>query len=348
MKTYLRPTALVHGTDARRMIETGTAAPLAGRADLAFAAAEWIERSGATITRRMVSLNEARSHPAFDAATAPRRDFGPVSLSRCHVMGIVNVTPDSFSDGGLHNMEANAIAQAKRLAAEGATILDIGGESTRPGAVDVEFEEESARVLPVVKALSAFHCLSIDTRKASLMREGLGAGAAIINDVSALQYDADSLAVIASAKAPVILMHAQGDPATMQKAPHYQDVALDVYDQLAALMARAEAAGIARHNIMLDPGIGFGKTFAQNLELLQQLSLFHGLGAGLLVGLSRKGFIGAVTGEKTAWKRLGGSVGGALAAAQQGAQILRVHDVKETFTALQVLNAAQAPDSVTI
>ncbi len=348
MKTYLRPMALLHGPDALAQISAGTAASLAGRRDLAFTQAEWIEREGKTITRRILTLDEARSHPTFSAITQPRANFGPLALGHVHVMGVVNVTPDSFSDGGVNSQSGVAIVAAQQMIEDGASLLDIGGESTRPGAVDVSITEEQGRIMPVIKALAQNHLVSVDTRKSGLMREALGAGAAFINDVSALQYDPASAALVAKAKAPVILMHAQGDPRTMQLMPKYDDVALDVYDQLEAFIAKAEAAGILRANIMIDPGIGFGKTYAQNLELLQQLSLFHGLGVGLLVGLSRKGFIGAITGEKVAGKRLGGSIGGAMAAALQGAQILRVHDVKETVTALQVLTSALNPVSATI
>jgi len=348
MKTYQRPVALIYGPDAQAQIASGTAAPLAGLPHIAFTQAEWIERDGKTITRRFVSLHEAKSHPSFAALTTPRPNFGPLPLTRTHVMGILNVTPDSFSDGGVHYQTETAIAQARQMAADGATILDIGGESTRPGAADVSIDEERARIMPVITALAKDHCVSADTRKAVLMDKALQSGAAIINDVSALQFDPASASTVARANAPVILMHAQGNPRTMQQNPTYDDVALDVYDQLATLISKAEAAGITRANIMVDPGIGFGKTFAQNLELLQQLALFHGLGVGLLIGLSRKGFIGAITGEKVAGQRLGGSIGGAMAAAMQGAQVLRVHDVKETFTALQVLTSTLHPISVSI
>jgi len=348
MKIYLRPLALLHGPDALAQISAGTAASLAGRHDIAFTQAEWIEREGKTITRRILPLDEARSHPTFSAITNPRAKFGPLDLNNTHVMGVVNVTPDSFSDGGVHAQADVAIASARQMIEAGASLLDIGGESTRPGAVGVSITEEQARIMPVIKALAQNHLVSVDTRKSSLMSEALGAGATFINDVSALQYDPASAALVAKAKAPVILMHAQGDPRTMQLKPQYDDVALDVYDQLEALVAKAQSAGIARSHIMIDPGIGFGKTFEQNLQLLQQLSLFHGLGVGLLVGLSRKGFIGAITGEKVAGKRLGGSIGGALVAALQGGQILRVHDVKETVTALQVLTLALNPVSATI
>ena len=348
MKTYLRPLALVHGPDAVALIEAGAAAALAGRTDIAFTKAEWIERNGAAVGRRIVELSEARKHPLFNAVSNLRPDFGPLALNQCHIMGIVNVTPDSFSDGGVHYKAETAIAQARKMAEDGASILDVGGESTRPGSETVSTEEESSRIMPVISALAKDHCVSVDTRKADLMKGALAAGAKIINDVSALQFDPNSAATVASAGAPVILMHAQGEPRTMQLAPKYDDVALDVYDQLTSLITKAEAAGIARANIMVDVGIGFGKSFKQNLELLQQLTLFHGLGVGLLVGLSRKGFIGAITQEKTAAKRVAGSIGGALQAAMMGAQVLRVHDVKDSLAALAVFNATLDPVSAAI
>ena len=348
MNDYLRPLGMVYGPDAKKLIEQSKAAPLGGLAHIAFTQAEWIERNGSKISRHFVTLAESRKHPLFAAITAPRPNFGPLQLNRCNVMGIVNVTPDSFSDGGVHFKTETAISEARQMAEDGASVLDVGGESTRPGSDAVTIAEERARVMPVIAALAKDHIVSIDTRKALLMQEALGAGAAMINDVSALQFHPQSASTIAAANAPVILMHAQGEPRTMQLAPKYDDVALDVFDQLAALIAKAETAGIKRSNIMVDPGIGFGKNFKQNLELLQQLTLFHGLGVGLLVGLSRKGFIGAITGEKLAAQRLGGSIGGALQAAMNGAQVLRVHDVKQTLSAISVFTAALDPISTTI
>ncbi|MDE2385596.1 MAG: dihydropteroate synthase [Alphaproteobacteria bacterium] len=348
MKSYLRPLALVHGPDARAMIAAATAAPLGGLADVGFTAAEWTTREGKAVTRRVVALDEARKHPSFAAITAARPGFGPLALDRCHIMGIVNVTPDSFSDGGVNYQAETAIAHAREMMEEGADVLDIGGESTRPGSDAVTTAQERERIMPVIAALAAQHPVSVDTRKASLMREALGLGAAMINDVSALGFDGESAATLAAAKAPVILMHAQGEPRTMQLQPKYDDVALDVYDQLEALVARARAAGISAANIMVDPGIGFGKTYHQNLELLQQLTLFHGLGVGLLVGLSRKGFIGAITGEKQAGARAPGSIGGALHSALLGAHVLRVHDVKQTLSAIAVFRAALDPASTAI
>jgi dihydropteroate synthase len=196
----------------------------------------------------------------------------------------------------------------------------------------------------VIEGLNEFP-VSIDTRHASTMMRALLAGARIVNDVSALTHDADSRAVVAKARAPVVLMHAQGAPKTMQLNPRYDDVAFDVYDALDKRVAEAEAAGIARSHIMVDPGIGFGKSFEHNLQLLQQIALFHGLGCAVLVGLSRKGFIGALTQEAKAQQRLGGSVGGALQSAMHGVHMLRVHDVKETVAALKVFRASLDPDS---
>jgi dihydropteroate synthase len=279
------------------------------------------------------------------AITAPRPDFGGVALASTRIMGIVNVTPDSFSDGGRLASDSAAIAHGRQLAREGADILDIGGESTRPGSDAVDAAEEAGRILGVIAALGKDHVVSADTRKAAVMQQALSAGAAIINDVSALTFDAASAGVVAAASAPIVLMHAQGDPKTMQLNPRYEDVVLDVFDALEERVAAARAAGIAAANICIDPGIGFGKSFRHNLDLLAGLTVFHGLGLPLLVGLSRKSFVGAVTGEKQAAKRVHGSVGGALHAALMGAHILRVHDVAETRQALQLFTASADPDS---
>ena len=342
MQSYFRPIALVFGRDARSLVTLGQAGALGGLPHIAFTRVEVIERG---LMPRVMSFADVTDEAAVQAITAPRPDFGGLTMDSARIMGIVNVTPDSFSDGGrLANAEA-AIAHGKQLSAEGADILDVGGESTRPGSDTVSIEDEIQRIESVIAALSARHVVSADTRKAVVMQSALTAGARIINDVSALKYEPASANVIAQAMAPVILMHAQGEPKTMQLNPRYSDVVLDVYDALQASIAKAEEAGIARSNICIDPGIGFGKTFKQNLELMAGLSLFHGLGVPLLVGLSRKGFIGAVTGEKLAANRVHGSVGGAMQAAMQGVHILRVHDVKATVQALKMFTASNDPDS---
>ncbi len=342
MKSYYRPLALVFGRDARLKISSGQAGVLGGSPHIGFTQVELIERGA---TSRFVAFAEVAEEPNIGAITAQRPHFGGLTMERCSIMGIVNVTPDSFSDGGRLSNADVAIAHGKQLAEEGADILDVGGESTRPGSDTVSIEDEIQRIESVIAALSVKHVVSADTRKAPVMQSALKAGARIINDVSALAYETASSSVIAQTNAPVILMHAQGEPKTMQLNPRYNDVLLDVYDALEISIAKAEAAGIKRANICIDPGIGFGKTFKQNLELMAGLSLFHGLGVPVLVGLSRKGFIGAVTGEKMAADRVHGSVGGALQAAMQGAHILRVHDVKATVQALKMFTASNDPDS---
>ena len=258
------------------------------------------------------------------------------------VMGIVNVTPDSFSDGGTLAGVDDALARARAMVAAGAASLDIGGESTRPGAAEVPVADEIARVAPVIAAIRADGIatpISIDTRKGAVAAAALAAGADMVNDVSALTWDADLARVVADAGVPICLMHAQGTPQTMQHDPRYDDVVRDVHDWLARRMDHALACGIDAARLIVDPGIGFGKTVTHNLDLLRHLSVFHGLGAPVLLGASRKAFIGALTGEGVAARRVHGSVAVALHAAAQGAQIIRVHDVAETVQALTLWRA---------
>lgn len=348
MTLYLRPLSLLYGPDARRAIAAGRGGALGGSEFIAFTQAELIERDGAHISRRVVPYAEAASHRDRLALIESRRpDFSGLAMGRPKLMGIVNVTPDSFSDGGQLANSVEAVAHGMRLAGEGADILDIGGESTRPGSDAVPAEREAQRILPVIEALAKEGCcVSVDTRKAEVMQAAAKAGAVIINDVSALSYDPDSLGAVAELGLPVVLMHAQGDPKSMQDNPVYDDVTLDVFDMLSVRIGQCEAAGIPRRLIAVDPGIGFGKTFRHNLTLLNELTLFHGLGAVLLVGLSRKAFTGALTAEKRAGDRVFGSVGGALQAVLNGAQILRVHDVKATKQALAVALAGADPDMI--
>jgi len=273
----------------------------------------------------------------LEALCTPRAPWGGVDLSAPRVMGILNVTPDSFSDGGRYLDPEAALAQAAALA--GADILDVGGESTRPGAQEVPVETEIARTRPVIAALAGGRPLSIDTRKAAVAAAALEAGAVIVNDVSGLDFDADLAPLVADRGAALCLMHAQGLPETMQDDPRYDDVLLDVYDALAARVARAEAAGIPRARIAVDPGIGFGKTEAHNLALLRGLSLFHGLGCAILLGVSRKRFIGRIGGAGTASARDPGTIAVTLAGVAQGVQIHRVHDVAAHVQALALWDA---------
>jgi dihydropteroate synthase len=261
-----------------------------------------------------------------------------LSLDRPLIMGVVNVTPDSFSDGGLFADPARAIAHARRLIDEGADILDIGGESTRPGSAPVPIAEERRRILPVLESLSACGVpVAVDTQKPQLMREALAAGASMINDTNALGA-AGALDAVTASDAAVCLMHMRGDPRNMQEAPIYDDVVREVRDFLRARVAAAEAAGIARARIVVDPGFGFGKTLEHNLALLRGLSVFAGLGGALLAGLSRKSMLGRLTGREVG-ERVHASVAAALAAVNNGAHIVRVHDVAATRDALAVWQA---------
>ena len=260
-----------------------------------------------------------------------------VRLDQPQVMGIVNATPDSFSDGGQFADAAAAADAGANMAAEGAAIVDVGGESTRPGAKPVWEGDEIERIVPVIRQLAAGGAaVSVDSRKADVMTAALDAGARMINDVSALTYDGRSAGISAASGVPVVLMHHKGAPETMQDEPRYDDVLLEVYLWLEERIAAAEAAGIARDRILIDPGFGFGKNVAHNLEIMNGLALFHSFGCAVVVGASRKRTIGALSGEAPVEKRLGGSIAFGLKAVEQGVQILRVHDVFETVQALRV------------
>ncbi len=290
---------------------------------------------------RLVSAGEV-PEDVLTRLTAPRPPICGIAFDAPALMGILNVTPDSFSDGGQHFEPELALSHARAMTRAGARIIDIGGESTRPGAALVPVPDEIARTAPVISALHGEmeEPISIDTRKAEVARAGRSAGAAMVNDVSGLTFDAALAPFCAEAGLPVCVMHAQGTPETMQNDPRYDDVALDVYDFLARRIDALEAAGIPRRHIMVDPGIGFGKTLAHNLTLLRQLSLFHGLGCPILLGASRKRFIGTLSGVETAQERVHGSVAVALSGIAQGVQMLRVHDVAAHAQAIALWQAA--------
>ena len=279
----------------------------------------------------------------FDTVQTLDCNGRPLVLDRPRVMGIVNVTPDSFSDGGAHDNVDTAVAHGLRLAAEGADILDVGGESTRPGAEPVGVPEELRRVIPVIERL-ARECplpISVDSSKPEVMRAAVAAGAGMLNDVHALRGEG-ALDAAASLATPVVLMHMQGEPRSMQAEPHYEDVVSEVFRFLAERIFAAEMAGIDKKRIVIDPGFGFGKNRDHNLALLAQLRRFEELGVPVLAGLSRKKTIGELTGRSDPRERVHGSVAAHLIAAQHGARLLRVHDVAATVDALQVWDAVAA------
>ncbi len=314
---------------------------------LGFSLCEVIRRDAVgEVSREIVPVPDLAAQLGEAAGTwlarlsAPRPPFSGVSLDRPQVMAVINVTPDSFSDGGERFDVGRAVEDGLAMMAAGAGFLDVGGESTRPGADPVSLDEELRRVVPVVRGLAAQGAMvSVDSRHPRVMTEALAAGAALVNDVTALTSDPASLPLVAEAGVPVVLMHMLGEPRTMQAGPRYDDVALDIYDFLAARVEACEAAGIGRERIALDPGIGFGKTLAHNLQILEQLALFHGLGCALLLGVSRKSFIGRLSGNPPPKDRVPGSLAAGLAGIERGVQILRVHDVAETLQALEVWGA---------
>ena len=343
MRTLLRPTGFVDSPFGH----DGKVARLAGGLNW-FAAVELIAVEGqARVSAELVPVEGIESRfdeqmgaqwAALTGARAPLQlGERTIRLDQPQVMGIVNATPDSFSDGGQFADAPAAAAAGADMAGQGAAIIDVGGESTRPGAKPVWEGDEIERVVPVIRQLAAGGAaVSVDTRKADVMTAALEAGARMVNEVSALTYDDRSAGVVAAAGVPVVLMHHKGAPETMQDDPRYDDVLVEVYLWLEERIRAAEGAGIARDRILIDPGFGFGKNVAHNLELMNGLALFHSLGCALVVGASRKRTIGALSGEAPADKRLGGSIALALKAVEQGAQIVRVHDVFDTVQSLKV------------
>ncbi|MDX2159437.1 MAG: dihydropteroate synthase [Hyphomicrobiaceae bacterium] len=354
-RSYIRPVGRMTRPPGRVNITPDKVIRIGDREDLVFGALELLQRhSDGSVDTRVITPSEARHEIARGGSTGehlkaalagfanPRPPIAGVSVDRPRIMGVVNVTPDSFSDGGSFSSVRDAISFARRLDEEGADFLDIGGESTRPGSDPVPVDEELRRVMPVIDGLvgKVRARLSIDTRKSEVMRRAALAGVHVLNDVSALSHDANSLRVAAETRLPVILMHARGDPKTMQRSPHYDNVLLDVFDLLASRVEICQRAGIPRERIIVDPGIGFGKTVEHNAELLAGASLFHGLGTTLMIGSSRKSFIAKLTGALDPSERLPGSLAGALAGIHQGAAIVRVHDVAQTRQAVIVWEAA--------
>ena len=353
----VEPLGLLHGAEAADAIASGFAQPLTA-AGAAFTLARLLNNTGTnpSFRRKPESIppkNQrglADGPPVVPAQSLPNQLLTPPTqwagllLSEPLIVGIVNVTPDSFSDGSDRLSPAQAVAAGIAMAEAGAAIIDVGGESTRPGSDPTPSDIEQARILPVIRELAqAGLTVSVDTRNASTMEAALDAGAAIVNDVSALSHDTKAASLIARRRCPVVLMHMRGEPKTMQAHAVYGDIALDVARELADRLEAAERAGIAREQIALDPGIGFAKRASHSGELLRRLPLLLTLGCPLLVGLSRKSLIGSLGQVDRPKDRLPGSLAGALFALSRGASILRVHDVPETAQAIRVWRAMVGP-----
>ncbi len=335
-KPYVTPRGFLFGASARDAVTRSRAIPYgAGRA---FTAVELTDSSLSPLVQQTFLTHECPdpSRPWLEALSHVPDSFAGVSLADPALMGVVNVTPDSFSDGGQFATAEAAIAHGRALLEAGAAIVDIGGESTRPGAAPVGVAEELARTIPVVRALaSAGACVSIDTRHAPVMAAAIEAGARIVNDIAALTGEG-SLALVARANVSVVLMHMQGEPQTMQAHPAYVWAPGDVFDYLQERIKACLAAGISRDRIAVDPGIGFGKDDTHNTQIIDHLGLYRGLGCAVVFGASRKSFIARMSRGEEAQHRLGGSLSAALSGVRHGARILRVHDVDETRQALAV------------
>lgn len=350
---YVKPLALVRGLT----VSGDNFRRLAG-GNTYFSAIKIISRDNNNLETEIINVDqiedylksqpEQKSQKITNTLVQIERTRPPLKLKNGHIIswdkplvqGVLNVTPDSFSDGGIHVDFDKSISHAKRMIGAGADIIDIGGETTKPGAAPVSIEAEKKRVLPVIEKLADLDIpISIDSRNAGVMSAAVKAGVQIINDVSALEHDPQSINAVKDADVPVILMHTQGSPETMQDNPVYENVVLDIYDYLKSRIEHCLSAGIAKNNIIVDPGIGFGKRLDHNLQILANLSLFHGLGVPLLIGVSRKSFIGKITGEEIASNRVPGSIAAAQACLDQGVQIVRVHDVEEASQAISIWNA---------
>ncbi len=347
------PTAFLYGENAKSAIMQGFALPIAA-GDTAFTHAIVIDRNRSD--KRFMSIIELKFSDddeisqQLDNICKKRDDICGLDMGKNHVMGILNLTPDSFSDGGLHRNIADIERQVDIHIEQGLKILDIGGESTRPNAAYVSCDDEIARIEPILKMLKGKNiCISVDTRKAKVMKFALKNGAHIINDVSALEFRADkktygedsgdSQAIILQKKCPIILMHSQGTPEVMQDNPTYNNILFEIYDYLQQRITFLVSNGFDSGKIIIDPGIGFGKTFDHNLIILKNTSIFHSLGVGIMVGASRKAFIGQIAGEKIAKNRMAGSLTAMQIIANMGVQIHRMHDIKQAINQNRIINA---------
>jgi dihydropteroate synthase len=357
-RVAIRPLGLLTGSAAAHA-RNGLARPLAG-GPVAFTACEVFVECGGTVNHCVSSVSELDAWVGWEGGdlsravnremerlTGARMDFAGLTPARTRIFGIVNVTPDSFHDGGRHGDADTAIAHGEALIEAGADAIDVGGESTRPGSEETPEEVELERVLPVIRALRGKGAvLSVDTRRATVMEAALDAGAEVVNDVTALRDDPDALAVVAEKGASVILMHMQGRPRSMQDRPRYGHAPYEVGRFLKDRVDACTEAGIPIARIAVDPGVGFGKTVAHNLQLLSAAGMLHGTGAQVMVGASRKSFIGRIFGDVPSDARLPGSLAAAMMAVSQGVQLLRVHDVAETRQALAIVEGCMADGPV--
>ena len=343
---YIRPTNIVFGQKANYFIQAGTAKSLCGLEDVGFLSVEILKRQTDVNTVEEYSVlelegldfrNEIESD--LNKITSKRNNIYNLNFKNPILMGVLNVTPDSFSDGGKYNTTFRALDHVKSMIDFGAHIIDVGGESTRPGAKSVSEQDEITRVsetIQLIKKKYPNQLISLDTRKSKVMQHGLSIGVDMLNDVSALDFDPQSYQVVKDSGKPIVLNHSQGIPEDMQNNPTYENVLLDIFDYFENKIKFLKDNGIKDEQIIIDPGIGFGKNLEHNLEIISKISLFHSLGYPIMVGPSRKSFIGKIMGEKDNPQRLGGTIASVLYSYLQGIQLFRVHDIQETSEALKV------------
>ena len=343
---YIRPTNIVFGQKANYFIQAGTAKSLCGLEDVGFLSVEILKRKSDGNTVEEYSVLELerldfkdKIQSYLNKITSKRNNIFNLNYKNPILMGVLNVTPDSFSDGGKYNTTFRALDHVKNMIDFGAHIIDVGGESTRPGAKSVSDQDEIVRVSETIQSIKKKfpnQLISLDTRKSKVMQHGISIGVDMLNDVSALDFDQLSYQVVKDSGKPIILNHSQGIPENMQNNPTYDNVLLDIFDYFENKIKFLKDNGIKDEQIIIDPGIGFGKTLEHNLEIISKISIFHSLGYPIMVGPSRKSFIGKIMGEKDNPQRLGGTIASVLYSYLQGIQLFRVHDIQETNEALKV------------
>ena len=343
---YIRPTNIVFGQKANYFIQAGTAKSLCGLEDVGFLSVEILKRKSDGNTVEEYSVLELERldfndeiQSDLNKITSKINNIFNLNFKNPILMGVLNVTPDSFSDGGKYNTTFRALDHVKNMIDFGAHIIDVGGESTRPGAKSVSDQDEIVRVSETIQSIKKKYpnqLISLDTRKSKVMQHGISIGVDMLNDVSALDFDQLSYQVVKDSGKPIILNHSQGIPENMQNNPTYDNVLLDIFDYFENKIKFLKDNGIKDEQIIIDPGIGFGKTLEHNLEIISKISIFHSLGYPIMVGPSRKSFIGKIMGEKDNPQRLGGTIASVLYSYLQGIQLFRVHDIQETSEALKV------------
>ena len=343
---YIRPTNIVFGQKANYFIQAGTAKSLCGLEDVGFLSVEILKRKSDGNTVEEYSVLELerldfkdKIQSDLNKITSKRNNIFNLNFKNPILMGVLNITPDSFSDGGKYNTTFRALDHVKNMIDFGAHIIDVGGESTRPGAKSVSDQDEIVRVSETIQSIKKKYpnqLISLDTRKSKVMQHGISIGVDMLNDVSALDFDQLSYQVVKDSGKPIILNHSQGIPENMQNNPTYDNVLLDIFDYFENKIKFLKDNGIKDEQIIIDPGIGFGKTLEHNLEIISKISIFHSLGYPIMVGPSRKSFIGKIMGEKDNPQRLGGTIASVLYSYLQGIQLFRVHDIQETSEALKV------------